>query len=300
MTGNIPDPAVAVVGLGQMGAGIARNLDRAGLLRAAFDLRPGAFAAAGLSDTVVQAPVADLLQQADILLFAVPTTDAIAQALHGLNLGATPGRVIIDLTTSGPDQSRAMAEKLDAAGLAALDAAMTGGAVGADAGRLTLMVGGEASTLARCTPAFNAIADHVFHLGPSGSGHAMKLVHNMILHGHFLATCEGLQMAKRAGLDLAAAVDVLNAGNARSFVTETRFPRDILSGTMNARSQVANLEKDLGLAVDIARQLGSDAPFGTLTHDMLARAITAGMADQDFSHLFDAYPALARLKDQKE
>ncbi|MFV2033965.1 MAG: NAD-binding protein [Halocynthiibacter sp.] len=104
-----------------------------------------------------------------------------------------------------------------------------------------------------------AISGKIIHLGPAGSGHAMKLVHNMILHSNFLATCEGLRMAERAGLDVARAVEVLNAGNARSFVTEVRFPRDILSGTMNARSVVANLEKDLGLAVEFTSALGARA-----------------------------------------
>ena len=96
------------------------------------------------------------------------------------------------------------------------------------------------------------------------------------------------------------AVAVLNAGNARSFVTEVRFLRDILSGTMMARSRVANLEKDLGLALDFATETNARVPFGTMTHNVLAEAIAAGYSESDFSWLFPRYEDLIdRLEVEK-
>ena len=177
---------------------------------------------------------------------------------------------------------------------------MTGGAAGADAGTLTLMVGGEAEDVAACQPALEAISKVIFHLGPVGAGHAMKLVHNLILRTSFLATCEGLQLAKHAGIDVNGAVDVLNAGNARSFVTVTRFPRDILSGTMMVRSRIANLEKDLGLAVDFAAGVDARVPFGRMTSAVLAKALTSGHADTDFSWLFPFYDELVDRLEAKD
>jgi 3-hydroxyisobutyrate dehydrogenase len=282
--------SVAAVGLGQMGAGIARNVDRAGLLSGAFDLNSETFANLDLSEHVRCASVAELSEIADVLLFAVPSTGVIRNSLEGCE--GRQGQIVVDLTTSNPAESQALATDLGAQGRHYLDAAMTGGAAGADAGQLTLMVGGRADVLAACRPVLDAIASDIFHIGPAGSGHAMKLVHNMILHSNFLANCEGLRMAERAGIDLQQAVAVLNAGNARSFVSEVRFPRDILSGTMNARSQVSNLEKDLGLAVDYAAQLEARAPFAALTRAVLAQAVSAGKADADFSRLFPAYEYL--------
>ena len=199
------------------------------------------------------------------------------------------GQVIVDLTTSDPAHSRALAQDLSDRGLRLVDAAMTGGAAGADAGTLTLMLGGAEADIDRVRPVLQAIASRLFHLGPVGAGHAMKLVHNLILHSAFLATCEGLHLAERAGLDLDRAVEVLNAGNARSFVTEVRFPRDILSGTMNARSVVANLEKDLGLAQDMAAGLSARIPFGAMTRAVLVKALALGHGGTDFSHLFPLY-----------
>ena len=100
-------------------------------------------------------------------------------------------------------------------------------------------------------------------------------------------------MAERAGLDPAQAVAVLNAGNARSFVSEVRFPRDILSGTMQARSKIGTLEKDLGLAVDFAERLGAPAPYGRLTHDLLANAVAKGRGAEDFAWLYPTFDSLA-------
>lgn len=285
----------AVVGLGQMGRGIARRLDAASLLCGVWDVDSDALAAADLTDQVQASPVADLISKVDHLLFVVPSTNEIEVALTGVT--GNGGCIVIDLTTSDPGRSKALAKDLAARGIRYLDAAMTGGAAGADSGTLTLMVGGSAADLSGCSSVLQAISARIIHLGPVGAGHAMKLVHNLILHSSFVATCEGLQLAKRAGLDVNQAVEVLNAGNARSFVTEVRFPRDILSGTMMARSRISNLEKDLGLAQDFAADLGAHTPFGGMTHALLAQALAAGHAETDFSWLFPLYEELVEGAD---
>jgi 3-hydroxyisobutyrate dehydrogenase len=282
-----------------MGRGIARNLDAKALLCAACDVDPQAFAKAEFSGAVMNAPADDLLDQADILLFAVPTTSQIEAFLAGQQ-ARRPGQIVVDLTTSDPGQSQPFAVDLGQRGFGFVDAAMTGGAAGADAGTLTLMLGGSADDVATCRPALDAIAAQVFHMGPAGAGHAMKLVHNMILHSSFLATCEGLRLAERAGIDATSAVAVLNAGNARSFVTEVRFPRDILSGTMMARSRIANLEKDLGLAQEFAARLDAHIPFGSLTRSVLADAVDAGHAAKDFSWLYPLYDDLTVQRGKEE
>lgn len=281
---------VAVVGLGNMGRGIARNLDSSGMLCAAFDSHPDACAAAELSDRVMEAGIAQILEDARVILFAVPSCAQIETILAGFT--GRQGQVIVDLTTSDPVRSRALSVELASRGFSYVDAAMTGGAAGADAGTLTLMVGGEDAVVASCSAALDAISSRRFHLGAVGSGHAMKLVHNMILHSSFLATCEGLRLAERAGLDLDRAVEVLNAGNARSYVTEVRFPRDILSGSMMARSHIGNLEKDLGLTEEFAASLEAPIPYGEMTRTVLAQALASGHGSTDFSHLFPLYEEL--------
>ena len=290
---------VGVIGLGQMGRGIARNLDAAGLLCAANDLNEAAFAAAELSTAVMNIAAQAMLEHVEVILFVVPGTANVAQALEGCT--ALNGQVVVDMTTSDPNQSRALALDLATRGFRYVDAAMTGGAAGADVGNLTLMVGADADDLKNLASVFSAIAGKVFHLGPVGAGHTVKLVHNMILHSSFLATCEGLTLAKNAGLDLNAVVEVLNAGNARSFVTDTRFPRDILSGTMNARSTISNLQKDLGLACQLADHLEGQAPYAELTSRLLGTAVEKGDDGLDFSWLFPKFEEFVlRVRSENE
>jgi 3-hydroxyisobutyrate dehydrogenase len=171
---------------------------------------------------------------------------------------------------------------------------MSGGATGADAGTLTLMIGGEREAFERTRPVLEKIARRIFHLGDSGAGHTMKLVHNMVCHTIFLATCEGGRMAQAAGIDLADMIEVFNVSNARSYASEVRFPAHILSDKWDARSRVYNLDKDLAMAVDLARSLDAPVPLGDYTSAFLHTAIAQGMAETDYSRLYERFGEIVR------
>jgi 3-hydroxyisobutyrate dehydrogenase len=231
----------------------------------------------------------------EIVLFVVPASPEIEACLDGpdgLLASRNDGQLLIDLTTSHPRDTLRLAKIASESGRVYIDGGMTGGAAGADAGTLTLILGGDGAAIERARPALEKIAGKIFHVGPSGAGHALKLVHNMILHTVFLATCEGCCVAERAGIDLARAIEVFNAGNARSFVTEVRFPKHILSGTFDGRSTVANLAKDLGMAASYAEEIDAPALYGPLTAALLQRAVEDGMAGEDFTLLYRRIDAL--------
>lgn len=271
-----------------MGAGISARLAAAGRLAAVWDLSPPAACSAPVMT------VAQMADQVEILLFAVPTTADVRAALLGVDLRA--GRIVVDLTTSDPDEGAALAAALSAQGVGYIDAAMTGGAQGAADGTLTLMIGGDLEVLDRARDVLTTFASQLFHLGPAGRGQAMKLVHNAVLHATYLVTCEGLRMAERAGIDAHTAVSVLNAGNARSYVSEVRFPRDVLKEVPTTRSAVATLAKDLALAETMAERLGAPAPYAQMTARLLAAAINMGDPARDFGLLFREYDTVAGNK----
>jgi 3-hydroxyisobutyrate dehydrogenase len=282
-----PRRNVGVIGPGQMGRGIAANLDRAGYLAAAWDVRAEAFGGAGLSGNVVNAPPA-AMADCDAVIFLVPASRDIETCLtgkDGLLAGRHDNQAILDFTTSYPSDTLRLVEMAAKAGRDYLDAGMSGGAAGADSGKLTLMVGGFAGVLGLWRPVLETIAAKIIHVGKSGSGHAVKLIHNMILHSIFFATCEGCRMAERAGLDLATVIEVLNSGNARSFISEVRFPRHILSGTYDG-SYVSTLTKDLGMAVKLAEQLGAPLAYGNTTFALLEEAVAKGHSRDDFTMLY--------------
>jgi len=287
---------IGVVGLGNMGAGIARNIARSGRGLLAWDIAPEARAAIAAIPGVEVAPPGDMAAACGTIIFVVPATPQIADCLdgeQGVLARAVEGLVVCDFTTSDPVATRALAARAQAHGIAYLDAGMSGGASGADAGTLTLMVGGDPAAYERTRPVFELIARRLFHLGGSGAGHTMKLIHNMVCHTIFLATCEGGRMAQAAGIDPAGMIEVFNVSNARSYASEVRFPAHILSGKWDARSRVQNLYKDLSMAVELAGALDAKVPLGSVTREFLEVAIRQGMTDTDFSRLYPRFDDIA-------
>ena len=255
------DVEVGVVGLGNMGSGIAECFVRAGVSLAVWDTNEAALNPFRERDAVRVMSPGDMAEAGATMFFVVPATVEIKACLEaddGVMGRAAPGLVVYDLTTSYPADTRALALRAAEHGISYLDAAMSGGATGAAAGTLTLMIGGDRDVFERTREQLTAIADDIFHLGAVGAGHTMKLIHNMACHSIFMATCEAGRMAERAGLGLGDMIDVFNVSNAQSFASRERFPRHILSGAWDGRSRVYNLHKDLSMAVALAGELGAD------------------------------------------
>ena len=282
---------VAVIGLGNMGRGIAKNIAKAGFDLVVWDV--SAPARDVFADTGRIAQPTDMAAIADVAIFVVPGSEQIDAHLDAMLAKAKPGLILWDFTTSDPVYTKRLARRAAEAGVPYMDAGMTGGgAKGADDGTMTLMIGGDPEVLERSRPVLRACAGQLIHLGPSGAGHTMKVVHNLITHTNFLACSEAGRLAEAAGIDLADMIKVFNAGNARSFISERRFPDHILSETWDGRSRIFNLRKDVGMAVALSKELGSPMRIGHQTLAWIQAAVDAGMEDEDFTRL---YPALHKL-----
>ena len=282
---------VGVIGLGNMGRGIAKNIAKAGHELLVWDVSDAARSA--FAGTAEIAPPPEMAAAADVVIFVVPGSKEIDSVLDEMLAHAGPGLILWDFTTSDPVYTKKLATRAAKAGVPYMDAGMTGGgAKGADDGTMTLMIGGDAAVLEKSRPVLEACAGKLIHLGPSGAGHTMKVVHNLITHTNFLACSEAGRLAEAAGIDLADMIKVFNAGNARSFISERRFPDHILSGTWDGRSRIFNLRKDVGMAVALAEELGSPMRIGHQTLAWIQAAVDAGMEDEDFTRL---YPALDKL-----
>jgi 3-hydroxyisobutyrate dehydrogenase len=280
----------AVIGLGNMGRGIARNLDRTGRLAAAWDISESARTNAKLSSEVALVPPSQF-GRLGFILFVVPGAAQIEEMLPALLARPHDREILIDLTTSDPAKTKATAAKVRTTGREYVDCGMSGGALGADSGKMALMVGGADDAVAACKPVFESIAGTVTHVGPSGAGHTIKLLHNMVCHTNFMVVAEAGRLAVRAGIPLETAINVFNAGNARSYISEQRFPNHILSGKFDGRSTVSNLAKDLAMADSFADELGTNA-YTALTAGILAKAIERGMGAEDFTRLYKVYEEL--------
>ncbi len=289
------EASVGIIGLGNMGGGIVSAFLEKGGSIFLWDIEATAGEKFADRAGATWLPPAEMAAEADVILFAVPSSRQIEQVFFEGDevLGAaTPGTILVDLTTSDPGYTKDLASRAAAAGLFYLDAGMSGGAQGAAEGRLTLMIGGDAEIFAKAKPVLEHFAKGLFHMGPSGAGHTAKLLQNMVTHTIFLATCEAGRLGERAGIDLSKLIDLFNVSNARSFISERRFPDHIVSEKWDGKSRVFNLHKDLGLAVEMAEGLGLTSAFGRTTLAALQKAVDMGMEESDFTHLYSAYEDL--------
>ena len=267
---------VAVIGLGNMGGGIARSIIRDGD-RPLFvwDRVEAARAKFMNIDGVTIVPPAQMASDAEIILFVVPTTLQIMDCMRGNDgiLANVRGELVIyDLTTSDPDQTCKLVGRAAKSGIHYLDAGTSGGPVNGEKGKLLTMVGGDRHVFERTRDVFDPICEHVFYVGPAGAGHTLKLLHNIICHTTMLATCEAGHMAEAAGIDLGAMIEVINVSNARSYASEVRFPNHIVSGTWDLRSRIYNLYKDLKMGAKMGKRLGADTTYSRATLKLLERA----------------------------
>ena len=275
-----------------MGRGIAKNIAKAGHNLLVWDINESA--RHSFADTAKIATPAEMASKADVVIFVVPGSEQIDALLDDLLAQARPGLILWDFTTSDPVYTKKLAVRAAEKGVPYMDAGMTGGgAKGADDGTMTLMIGGDATVLEQSRPVLEACAGELIYLGPSGAGHTMKVVHNLITHTNFLACAEAGRLAEAAGIELADMIKVFNAGNARSFISERRFPDHILSETWDGRSRIFNLRKDVGMAVALSQELGSPMRIGHQTLAWIQAAMDAGMEDDDFTRL---YPMLDKLE----
>lgn len=288
---------VGVIGLGNMGHGIANNLCRAGFPVVVWDINPGTRKPFQTQKGVDILEPADMAAACSVIFFVVPASpeiDGLLKGKRGILVHARKGLVLYDLTTSDPVYTKKLARRSANKGIAYLDAGMSGGGAGAKAGTLSLMVGGDRKAFENTRTVLDAFAEKIFYLGGSGAGHTLKLIHNMVLHTIFIATCEGGRMAERAGIALEDMIEVFNVSNARSYISQVRFPKHILSERWDAQSRVYNLHKDVAMAVDLGYTLGADVTLGEDTLAFLDKAMASGMQDSDFSLLYRDFEKICK------
>ncbi len=215
---------------------------------------------------------------ADVVLTCLPTSaevEALLGGAAGLETGLAGGTLVLDCTSGDPATSRRIAARLAARGIAFADAPVSGGTNGAEAGTLTVMVGGDDATFARAEPVLQAFGRRIEHLGPVGAGHAMKAVNNALLAVNIRAFAEGFAALVKTGVPARRALEVLNASSGRSFVSEALAPERVLSGAFPLTFRLALLEKDVDIAVELLEDTGVDGALLRRTRELFREARSA-------------------------
>ena len=294
---------IGVIGLGRMGGPVARRLMQSGIPLMVWDIAPACRRPFESVGKVRVTPPGEMARNCSVLLFVVPSSAEIADCFKGRDgvlQNARKGLIVCDLTTSDPAETQKLARRASSKGIRYLDAGMSGGPASIAAGKLTLMVGGDGKVLRRVKPYLSRLAENIFHLGALGSGHTMKLIHNMVLHTIFLATCEGARMTERMGMRVADMIDVFNVSTAYSYASRHRFPNNILNGSWNGQARIYNPWKDVGLAVRLAQECGADIEFGERTYAFLEKAAARGMIEQDYTLLYRDFDQIQKTRIKKK
>jgi 3-hydroxyisobutyrate dehydrogenase len=257
---NAAGRQVGFIGLGNMGGRMTRRLVGAGIRVVGYDVRPGQAESVGAAAAESLGEVCD---GTEVVLLSLPDSRAVESVVlgslpeaDGLLSFARPGQVIIDLSTSAPSSTKRIGAALAERGIEYLDAGISGGAAAADKGTLTLMVGGSPAALESVGWVFGPIASKIVLMGASGAGHSTKLLNNFLNAVTLAATAEVMVAARKAGLDLAAVLDVINSSSGVSFASTNRFPH-IIRGDYLEGGLTSNLmTKDVVAYVDHVRELG--------------------------------------------
>lgn len=294
---------IGFIGLGNMGSRMSQCIVRGGGEVLGFDANPAAIVNAKARAAT---SVADLVSQCDIVLLSLPDSrvvESVVLGADGVLANAREGQVVVDLSTAAPESTRNIHRLLADKGAAYLDAGISGGAAAADVGKLTLMVGGEKEVLDRVQFVLDYFASNTFYVGGAGAGHTTKLLNNFLNAVSLAATAEVMVAGKKAGLDLAVLLEVLNKSSGVNFATLNRFPKIITGDYLKGGLTNTLMMKDVVLYTELTSQLGvaSLNASGPLASFGLAKAL--GYADEISNTVVDAIGDVSggiRLHEEKD
>ncbi|WTR51981.1 NAD(P)-dependent oxidoreductase [Streptomyces sp. NBC_00056] len=286
---------VGVVGLGAMGLGMARSLRNAGYDVGVHDLRPEVAAGFARDGGTAFASPAELAAEVDVLIGVVVNAAQVESVLFGDGGAAErlrPGSVYVMCSTVDPDWSAGLEGRLDELGVLYLDAPISGGAVRAAAGELTMMTSGRAAAYAVADPVLEAMSATVYRLGDhAGLGSKVKIVNQLLAGVHIAAAAEAMALGIKAGVPAEALYEVITHSAGNSWMFENRMAH-VLAGDYTPLSAVDIFVKDLGLVLDSARPQKFPLPLSATAHQMFLQASASGLGGEDDSAVIKIFPGI--------
>ena len=292
---------VGFIGLGIMGAPMARNLMQAGFEVVAWNRSPERLDAAVADGAVRGESPADVARRAEVVVACVRQTEDVeavllgSEAWEGAIEGVRAGSVFVDMSTISPAATREMARRVEERGGAMLDAPVSGGEQGAIAGTLSIMVGGPAEALERARPMLEAMGSRITHCGPSGAGQTVKLCNQIAVVLNNLAMAEALVFCQRSGVDPSTMLEAISAGAAGSWQISNLGPR-VVERDFAPGFKVALQQKDLRLALEAADELHVPLAGTSLVHQLFGAVERAHGPDAGTQALVTALEALAGVE----
>jgi 2-hydroxy-3-oxopropionate reductase len=279
---------IGFIGLGVMGAPMARNLVAAGhdvvvTSRTRKDVEGASWAGSPRA----------VAEQADIVVTMLPDSPQVEEVVADVLAGARAGSLIVDMSTISPVVTRELAAAASEQGVGYVDAPVSGGDVGAREATLSIMAGGSDEDFARAKPLFEALGKTIVHVGPVGSGQVVKACNQVVVALTIEAVSEALVLGSKAGVDPATIIEVLSGGLAGNKVMTVRG-RNFLEHDFEPGFRIDLHHKDLGIALSTGRELGVPLPATAAVNEMLGALRAKGLGDRDHSALLTHVEELAQ------
>jgi 3-hydroxyisobutyrate dehydrogenase len=279
---------VGVIGLGNMGRGMALSLKRGGYDVLGFDAAPGV--AERLQEEGVQArsSVAAITRDSDVLILSLPTSDIVEKVVlgeGGVAASAKPGLIVVDTTTAEPNSTRKVAAALAECKVGVVDGPVSGGPKGAAAATMTMVLGGSDADVAAVEPILAVMSAKRVHVGPVGAGHVTKIINNLLTGVHLLAASEAVRAAEANGVNPEKLVEALNGGSGRNSATLVNYPTWIFNGAFDSGFTMKLMRKDVRLAMDLLRAVNVNAPIATEAGRLWAKSADSIGDAEDFNRI---------------
>ncbi|OGO00054.1 MAG: hypothetical protein A2Y58_00730 [Chloroflexi bacterium RBG_13_51_52] len=270
------------IGIGQMGKHMSRRILDAGYDLTVHDLQKEAAApllkkGAGWGDTPKE-----VAESCEIFFSSLPTPKSIEEVVYGengLSKGWKKGDIYVDMSTNSPSLIRKIAGDARKAGVSVLDAPVSGGTKGAEAGTLTIMVGGDPAAIKKIREVLLTMGQKIFHVGDAGCGNVAKLVNNMISLACNSISAEGFVLGVKGGIDPQTLWEIISTSTGNNWCMQ-QYPRTTFKGDFEPGFRVGLAYKDIGLALDLGKEYGIPLPVGEAVKEDLHDTIVAGFADK--------------------
>ncbi len=274
------------IGLGAMGARMARNIAKTGQLAAVWNRTAWVAEELALElGAVAASSPAELAGHVDVVLICVSADADVLAVIEDMSPGLRPGMLVVDHSTVAADTARKAAEIAGSRGAAFLDAPVSGGVEGAKNGTLSIMVGGEAEALEKVRPVLQAMASRIVLMGEVGAGQATKAVNQIMCAGINQAVTEALVFGAAQGLDMEKVIEVVGGGAAGNWFLDKRGPT-MVRGSFAPGFKLALHHKDLNICLAMAEKLGISLPVTQMTLDEYATLMEGGHGNEDISALY--------------
>ena len=278
---------VGFIGLGNMGAPMARNLAGAGFALTVADLDPGRRAQIASETAAAEGDSPQAFAGVEAVITMLPTGDDVRAVMlewdGGLAAALSPGTIVIDMSSADAVGTRELGSTLAERGLVLIDAPVSGGVTGASAGSLAVLVGGNDEHIDRVDPILDVLGGRILRVGPLGSGHAVKALNNYVAAACFTASCEALIIGAGFDLDPRVVVAAINGSTGRNFNTENTIGPNVLERAFATGFSLRLMAKDLALAGALATATGSQAPTCELMQRLWSEARDGEGPDADFT-----------------